>query len=319
MKKNFSLIAALTLVVLLAAGGRAGAYTVSGDVTYSGTYSATGALWGVLSMATLNVNGTPANPNGTENWVEGDYVQVTGANGSSALYSVGELDPNYGYATVTLTSNASGGYNLSGAGRSVSNVTSIKVVHAVDPVKGGPVIYSTSFTVSADGTLLDTYSLSSTGNLADTAGKLPTSTVYWGGSAHPYNYTGFTVLGLLQSLGVNTSNLNQYIVVKATDNYATVLSMGEIVNGEAAYIGYKGDPTDLTPSVGPEVVNPVTGKITSGYDGFARIMFPNEAAGIWVSRVSSIEVESAVPVPASLLLFAPGLLGLFGLRRRFKN
>ena len=319
MKKSFNIIMALTAMIgVLAFIGQVHAYQVIGDVLNPGTYSSGGSLWSVLNTAIIRVNATPANPSGTENWIEGDYVQVTGANGATALYSVGELNPLYGNAQVSLTSNGSGGYTLSGVGRSVTNVTGINVVHTIDPVKGGPWIYANSFSVSNGGAVLDTFSLSGSGGLVDTAGKVPASTVYYGGSSHAWNYTGVTLLGMLQGLGINTSNLNQYVIVKATDAYATVLSMGELVNGEAAYIGYKGDPADSATAVGPEVV--VSGQVVAGYDGFARLMFPDEASGIWVSRISGIDVEAApIPLPATLFLLAPGLAGLAAIRRRFKS
>jgi len=319
MKKSLGFVAALTAAVsLLALSGQALAYEVSGDVLIPGVYASADTLWNVLSSAIIKVNATQGNPSGTENWIEEDYVQVTGASGSKALYSVGELNPAYGATAVSLTPNGTGGYNLSGAGQTVANVTNISVVHAVDPVKGGPWTYSNSFTVSNGSTLLDTFSLSGT-NLADTAGKIPTSTTFYGGSNHPYNYTGVSLLSVLQSLGINTSNLNQYIKVTATDNYATVLSMGELVNGEKAFLAYKGDPNDSGTSVGPLVT--VSGQVVAGYDGFARLMLPDESnPGLWVSRIASIEVDGApVPVPATLLLCAPGLAGLAAIRRRSKK
>jgi hypothetical protein len=50
-------------------------------------------------------------------------------------------------------------------------------------------------------------------------------------------------------------------------------------------------------------------------------MLPDESnPGLWVSRIASIEVDGApVPVPATLLLCAPGLAGLAAIRRRSKK
>jgi hypothetical protein len=252
-------------------------------------------------------------------YIEGDYVQVTGANGYCTVYSVGELNPGFGNASVNLTSS-NGVYILSGAGRSVTGVTNINVVHAITPVNNGPWIYSDNFTVKSGGTLLDTFSLSGTA-LVDTAGKVPSSTSFYTPGLQ-LNYTGVSLLSMLSGLGVNTSNPNQYVTVKATDGFATVLSMGELLNGENVYVAYKPDPTDPTPYIGAPYVN-TSGQTIYPQNGFARLVLYPERNGSrdqWVSRVSSIEVNAApVPVPATLLLFAPALAGLAAARRRFKK
>jgi hypothetical protein len=316
MKTNLRFIMALTAVMgLLVFGGQALSYTVTGDVANGGSYTSTGSLWTLLRNTAV-FNGTT-----THMYIEGDYVQVTGASGST-LYSVGEINPGFGAAWVALTGNGSGGYNLSGAGRSITGVTNINVVHAVTPVKNGPWIYSDNYTVKSGATLLDTFSLSGTA-LTDTAGKIADGTIS-GSSFYAksldLNYTGVSLLSMLGGLGINTNNLNQYITVKATDGYATVISIGELVNGENVFLAYKGDPTDPTPSVGPLVTDQY-GNVTGGYNGFTRLIFSDQMGrDLWVSRVSSIEVNAApVPVPATLLLFAPGLAGLAAIKRRFTS
>ena len=97
-------------------------YTVTGDVT-SGWGTNGGNLWyDVLKETATSTAGgydgtytrgvivrppttallpNPVNPT-NHNWVEVDYILVTGRNGHRALYSVGELDPRFGNGTVTL-------------------------------------------------------------------------------------------------------------------------------------------------------------------------------------------------------------------------
>ena len=57
--------------------------------------------------------------------------------------------------------------------------------------------------------------------------------------------------------------------------------------------------------------------ITPEKELFIEDIFTNNGAG--VNSISNSFVETPVPVPGALLLFAPGLVGLAAIRRRFKK
>jgi hypothetical protein len=299
MKKHLCVVVFLAAAMaLFGSTGPVLAYTVAGDFATPGTYTlATGGnLWTLLEGTGGGIKG------GTENAIEGDYVVVTGAGGSMALYAVGELDTKFSTQSVMLTP-AGSGFDLSGEGRTVDNVTSINVVHAVDVIKGGPYSYSTGLTVSGTGITPRTYNL---------AGLLALTPSYYVGTSS--TYWGPTLSSLLNNSGVNTSNMLSYVVVTATDGYATVLSMYEVTHMTGTQydlIAYSATDGELN-----------EGKWSSGTkndNGFARLIVPGDKGpGRWVSNVNGLEV-AAVPVPSGLFLFAPGLAGLAAMRRRFKK
>lgn len=299
MKKNLFVLVALAALMALASGGPVLAYTLSGDFTNPGIYTENtgGDLWTMLKGTGGGINPRAA----TENSIEGDYVLVTGASGS-ALYAVGELDTKFAPVNaVTITANGSG-FNLSGEGRTVTSVTNISVVHAADPIKGGTYAYSTGLTISGEGITPKNYNLQGLAAALAPVTYTGTSATYWGPS----------LANLLGKAGINTANMDSYIVVGATDGYATVLSMYEVTHPtgtQADLIAYGATDGELN-----------QGKWSGGTkndNGFARLILPGDkGAGRWVSNVDSIKV-STVPVPPGVFLLAPGLLGLFGMRKRF--
>jgi hypothetical protein len=299
---GFALVVAMA-VTFFASTGQAPAYSISGDVTAPGDYSTTGLLWNVVNGgsatngATINSGvGNPLNPTG-ENWIEGDYVLVKGGGGSSAVFSVGEINPGYGKESVNLVSNGSGGYNLASFDtRDVTDVSGIQVIHAVDVIKGGTYSYSTSLTLSGSGIPSVAYTL------PDLQGM--TQTTYTGGKI----YTGPTLLSVFNNLGINTGDLNKVIIVRGSDGYATVLSMGEVVGATS--------PVLLAISASDGSLN---GGGASD-KGLARLAITGDSkAGLWVSNLASIEVDTIpTPEPATILLFGCGLLGLCGLKLREK-
>ena len=129
------------------------AYRVSGYVDNPGEYSTDGSLW-VILQGTGNFGANSqypyqypcfSNPNLpcitlpqppyalnsiNHNWVDSNFVLVTGKNGSRALYAVGELNPKFAPASavVTLTCDKKGRCDLAGEGRAVHNVTDIDVM-----------------------------------------------------------------------------------------------------------------------------------------------------------------------------------------------
>jgi len=128
-------------------------------------------------------------------------------------------------------------------------------------------------------------------------------------SGNSNTYTGVSLLTLLQQDGVNTGNLNQYVIATGIDGGEAVLSMDEIVHNST------GTSTDI-------VATKENGSALSSARGYARLVLPTDSStSRSVFTLYSLTVErvaSPVPVPAALLLFGPGLAGLAVLRRRFK-
>ena len=208
-----------------------------------------------------------------ENYTEGDLVLVTGKNGFSALYSVGELDTKFAPANaVTLTLDWHSRYDLAGEGRAVEDVSDIDVVHAVNVIKGQTLhFYSSRLVVSGEGIIPKAYDLS---DLEDMAQATYTNT-------SGADWTGPTLLSVLNASGVNTKDMDSYVVVSATDGYATVLSMYEVTNMTGTQYDF------LAISASDGSINGTT----ASDSGFARLILPDDKGpGRWVSNVDNIAV-----------------------------
>ena len=278
MKRNFGLILAISaLAMLLLSSGPVFAYTVEGDFNTPGTYtlSTGGDLWTLLQAT-----GGGLFTAGVENTYEGDFVLVTGRNGSSALYAVGELDTKFAPAgAVTLTLDKNRQCDLAGEGRAVKDVSNIDVLFAVPVIKGGQYFFSNRLVVSGAGIIPKTYYLADIEKM--------TQEIYTNTSGA--TWTGPTLLSLLKASGVNTRDMNSYVVVSATDGYATVLSMYEVTH----MTGTQYDLLAITASDGELNEGPwVNSKGTQNDDGFARLVVPGDkGAGRWVSNVDQIVVH----------------------------
>jgi hypothetical protein len=318
MKKNFGLVMVVAaLVALLLSSSSLFAYTVNGYVDNPGEYSTGGSLWTAL-QGTGTQGGAPdylfpcaggtdvpcihlPNPpyviNSTNhNWVDSNYVLVTGKHGSRALYSVGELNPKFAPAgsEVTLTCasatkgrscNKNGQCDLTGAGRVVKNVSSIDVVHAFTHIKSvaGNTAhpFSDVLIVSGAGITPRTYDLTDLQAMKEQVTfDASTSTVNTKGI-----WTGPTLLSVLKASGIDTKDMDSYIVVQATDGYATILSMYEATHKTGsqyallAIIDEQGNTINCGTSC------------TKGDNGLARLVLPNDnVAGRWVSNVAQIMV-----------------------------
>ena len=88
------------------------------------------------------------------------------------------------------------------------------------------------------------------------------------------------MLGVLKASGVDTKNMNSYVVVHTTDGYAAVLSMYESTHMTGAQYAL------LAISASDNSIN------KGGKDsGLARLVLPNDkVAGRWVSNVAQIVV-----------------------------
>jgi len=283
MKKNLFIIMAIAaLVMQLSSSGPLFACMVGGDFNAPGTsVCAAEDLWTLLQSTGGGIY-TPTLPSPLppysiqtkfENYTEGDLVLVTGKKGSSALYSVGELDTKYAQANaVTLTLDWRGRYDLTGEGRAVEDISDIDVVHAVNVIKGQTLhFYSSRLVVSGDGTIPKTF------DLVDLQGMEQATYTNTSGA----DWSGPTLLSVLNASGVNTEEMNSYIVVSATDGYATVLSMYEVTH----MTGSQNDLLAISASDGS-----INGT-TASDSGFARLILPGDkGAGRWVSNVDNIAV-----------------------------
>lgn len=259
MKKCNRVVVFVLVAVLFILSGQAHAYKVTGDVT-SGWGTTGGDLWyDVLKESNSSTAGgyddvdapvygvmvrppstldlpNPLNPT-NHNWVEVNYLLVTGRNGHKALYSVGELDPRFGNKTVTLTRNKDKkDYNLAGEGREVKKVVSIDVVHAFTNIKGVPNDarpYAPWVVVSGAGITPRTYNLAALQAMPQVTFDASSSTKNIKGV-----WTGPRLVDVLKDAGVDTKDMDSYIVVQGADGYAAIFSMYE-----ATHQAGIGDPT----------------------------------------------------------------------------
>jgi hypothetical protein len=311
MKKNVCVaIAFVAAAALFVSSGPVLAdYTVTGALNNPGSSTWTGSLFALLN-GTGSISRMDSSNGTVRQYIEQDYVVATGANGSKAVFAVGQINPGFGNQTVTITASSSG-YNLSGAGQTVNNLTNINVVHAQLPpgtYSGG---FSAQFTISGPGISLSTYDSS---NFPGSFQPLVSETS--SDQIHPYTvqFTGFSLEALLINAGVNTGNPNQVVVAAGSDGYYTVMSMSEITRSQGRdIVAYQASDGSLG---------------ANGANGYAKTFLPDEVnmlkmgavkgGGRWISNLTGIQV-TPVPLPPSLLLLAPGLVGLSAIRRRFKK
>jgi hypothetical protein len=303
----FAVVAAMFMISAQAQASPTPTYSISGAWTTAGNFDRVGSLYSVVNPGVTTPDDEFGNDpsyhyDTAKNAFQREYVVVTGSNGSVA-FSGGEINPIRGSRGVTLGYDSINNvYNLdSYDDRDVTGVSSIKVVHAVysDDYNynytnhiGG---YSSTFSASGAGmnsTIHDTDNLSALG-LTLTSGK----------------YVGDTsLLNLLTYLGANTTSLSKenestMFIFHATDDYATVISLGELLALKNAP-----NPTALARF-----------NATSGYLRLVTLTDLDGGGARSTKYVDSITGLNPVPIPASLFLFAPGLLGLFGLRKRIRN
>lgn len=277
------------------------------------THTYTGAeLWNLLGQA-----GIPTNPA-----VKGDllrkFVIAVGTDGYQAVFSLGELSPEFGNGqSLVAYAEETGGTTLplggdgfarttapgdTKGGRYVSNLVGLEVQPSASVQGGTGGGVSTSFTVSG----AVNHVLAFEANSLDALGLTPrTQTV--GGDI----YGGYSLWDVLNSpdIGIATDPaikndiLSFYVAATGSDGYQTVLSMGEL----SPDFGNQPDLLALTFNGAPV-----------GDKGFARLIVPDDARrGRWVSNLISLEVFRAdyVPIPATWSLVALGILGLAARRR----
>lgn len=284
----------------------------SGSGAQTHDYQGT-SVWGLV-----NTSGVIVNP-AVKNDILNKYVLATGTDGYKVVYSMGELNPNFGNtpALVAYAENKGSGYQPlttdgfarttapldTKGGRYVSNLDRLNVATSASnagSLGGGA---STSLAVSGDVLNARSFDLASLKSLA--------STTYTAGG---HSYTGVSLWSLLSSTiglkttaGVKNDLLDMYVVATGTDGYKALFSMGELSSdfgNQPDLLAYQMDGTDLT-------------------TGIARMIVGNDnKAGRWVSGLYSLEVfhatESSVPLPPSYAMLVGGILmlGFVGRNRR---
>ncbi len=276
---------------------------LSGTTPQSHTYVGA-SLWGMLDTAGIVTNSN------VKNDVLNRYVIATGSDGYKVVYSLGELNPNFGnkpdlvaYAEVvngTQQPLGSDGFARTTAvgdvkgGRYVSNLVSLDVRPSGSTATGSGGGLSSQFSVGG--------SVRSSGSFDLAALQaLPSKTLTTGG--HSYVGVSFwdflnTTVGISVDPGVKNDLLGKYVVATGSDGYKAAFSLGELSSdfgNQPDLIAYEVDGQPL------------------GANGFARLVVPNDdKAGRWVSNLVSLEVLNAtaspVPEPASAALLLLGLV-----------
>jgi len=255
-----------------------------------------------------------------------DYVVATGSDGYRAVYSVGEIHPNFG-GNNELVAYQSNGQSLGNSGfarttapediaggRYVSNLSALQVQSAtpastINGTGGGP---STQFALSGQVSQPGTYNLASLQALPSATQSV---TYRAGQSTVTGTFTGVPLWTLLSNAGLVTNPnvrndlLGKYLVATGSDGYKAVIALGEIsprFGNNNSLVAYSVNGQGL------------------GADGFARLVVPGDTfGGRYVSNLIGLEVfdsrgSVSAPEPATGLLLLAGVpaLLLLGRERR---
>lgn len=266
-------------------------YTAAG-VPVRDTYSGT-TLWNLLNTA------GGVTTTSTKNDILSKYVIATGSDGYTAVYSLGEIDPQFGNQPILVASSDTAGQlgphgsdglsrivvpgDIAG-GRYVSDLVSLKVGSLPEPAPTGAGGIAASATLSgavADPTIItpETLSRLTSQTLTETATYLS------GAGSVTDTYTGVSLWNLIQDAGLLTDPsikndlLNFAVVATGSDGYRAVFSLGEI---DPAF----GNQQDIVAYADQK------GQLGSGgSDGAMRIVVPGDVAGgRYVSNLASLEV-----------------------------
>ncbi len=321
-------------------------FTVTGDVTAPANYNnstlsalppttetvtyqtgggpQTGTFTGPTLWSLLNTVGLQSPPPPVKNGVLLQYVVATGSDGYSAVFSMGELNPNFGGSNPqVLVANQEGappaplgstGFARIVAakdnfgGRYVSNLDNLRVGTApVRQSEGGGV--TSQFSLSGAVKTPGSYTLSTLEGLPATT---QTVTYLASGTSVTATFTGVSLWTLLTDAGIVTNPavkndiLNYYVEATGSDGYSAIFSMGEL------------DPMFGGSTISPDMIAyDEMGNPFLGSDGFARVVVPGDSrGGRYVSNLVSLVVIDAIPEPASLMLLAVALTAIGLLRVR---
>ncbi len=261
-----------------------------GTDTYTGV-----SLWSLLNN--IGITTDPL----IKNDILRDYVVATGSDGYTVVFSLGEIDPNFGNQPDLIAYEQNGSL-LSNSGfaqlivpgdnkhgRWVSNLVSLEIFSVDDSLSSNNRSVSTQFTLSGQVNNPDIFTVN------DLPGSLSAETAS--------SFTGVKLWSLLNNAGIETDPkvkndlLSKYVVATGSDGYKAVFSMGEIdpdFGGQPNLVAYATNNGD-----------------SLGADGFARIVVPGDVrAGRYVSNLVSLEVRGIVSEPGVMALFLMGLVAL---------
>jgi hypothetical protein len=258
----------------------------AGSTPQTHTYTGT-TQWGLLNEAGIQVDATRKND------VLNKYVLATGSDGYKVVFSMGEIDPDFGNraSIVAYAETTAGVSSLLGTdgpfrvtspgdvkgGRYVSNLVRLDVRASDSTVASAGGGVSTQFTVTGAVLRPGTYDLAALQALPAITRTVGTS-VYAGVSF--WDFLNTTV-GLATNPAVKNDSLGMYAVATGSDGYKAVFSLGE-----------------LDPSFGnqPDLIAYSLGGAALTTNGFARVVVPNDVkAGRYVSNLISIEVFATAP------------------------
>ena len=257
----------------------------SGSGAQTHTYTGT-SLWGLLNEARIQLD--PARKNDVLNKV----VVATGADGYRALFSLGELNPDFGNLASLVAYqetvdgaeallSADGAFRVTSpgdvkGGRYVSNLVRLDVRASGSTAAGAGGGETTQFTVSGAAVKAPkTFDLAALQALPAVTRTVGTST-----------YTGVslwdllnTTVGLVTNPAVKNDSLGLYAVATGSDGYKAAFSIGE-----------------LDPAFGnrPDIIAYAVNGALLTTNGFARVVVPSDIkGGRHVSNLLSIEVFAA--------------------------
>jgi DMSO/TMAO reductase YedYZ molybdopterin-dependent catalytic subunit len=348
---SFCLAAIAGLGILTATGSEAKAvpttqFTVTGDVVAPATYGPSalqslppttetvtfqtgsgpqsGTFTGPTLWTLLNTVGlqTPAVKNG----ILRQYAVAQGSDGYTAVFSLGELAPQFGgsnpqvlvgYQQDGMPLGSTGFARIVAAndnfgGRYVSNLANLNVGTAPsNPSQGAGT--TTEFSLSGKVQTPGVYTLSSLEALPATIENV---TYLAGGSPVNTKFTGvplwtlLTTAGLITDPAVKNDILNYYVLATGSDGYEAIFSLGEL------------DPMFGGTGM-PDLIAYLQDGAPIGADGFARVVVPGDIfGGRYVSNLVSLQViRAAVPVsePGSLLLVISSLIAAALLLQRTRS
>jgi len=263
-------------------------------IPVSDTYTGT-TLWNLLNSAGGAIT-TDA-----KNDILSKYVIATGSDGYIAVYSLGEIDPQFGNQQILIASSDTSGQlgpggsdglsrvvvpNDIAGGRYVSDLVSLRFGSLPEPGPTGSGGIAFSATLSgavADPTIITPETLSQLNQ-----SQSETATYLSGSGSVSDTYTGVSLWNLIQDSGLltdpSTKNdlLNFAVVATGSDGYRAVFSLGEIdpaFGNQQDIVAY----TDQKGQLG-----------SGGSDGAMRIVVPGDiAGGRYVSNLTSLQVFNA--------------------------
>ncbi|HTI81016.1 MAG TPA: hypothetical protein VL614_11265 [Acetobacteraceae bacterium] len=274
-------------------------YTAAG-VPVTDTYTGV-KLWDLLADA----GGVTVTS--TKNDILSEFVIATGSDGYKVVFSLGEIDPNFGNQPVTVAySDIDGQLGPRGSdglarmlvpgddagGRYVSELVSLDVESLPEPGPSGPGGIANHLTLSGEVADPGIVTAKTLARLHQSTTE--TATYLAGGGQVTDTYTGVSLWTLIQDAGLLTDPsikndlLHFGVVATGSDGYRAFISLGEIdpaFGNQPDLVAYK----DTGGQLGP-----------NGPDGALRLIVPGDVAGgRYVSNLVSLEVIDAVGAPLS--------------------